>query len=425
MRVSRKRKNGVWQYCVHWRNPARPPARPYSRNWFPSREAAENFLAGKQSERDKLGSDWVDVAPADRVTVMAALREAQKAGVDLRQAVQDAAAARPGGRIQTVREMFAACALAREVQGLRARSIRALRGTFRRFERSGLCHLPASSITPQHIADYVAGLKVGKRTRLGELINLQTGFSFGVDAEILAKNPCAKVPRPIVPQKRTTVLTPEQAENLFCVCEREDPELLGFLSLAAFAGLRPESEVERLTRADVVARLKMGTLEPPVENKTRRRRLVPILPNLRAWLEAWAPLGAEVIPPNFQRRWRRIRKLAGIWPWPQNVLRHSRVSYRLAVTRDAAATAMEDGHSEAEMHETYKELVPDADGARYYEIMPTPGMDYRANAATARERLAEKRRGTPEHMRAMARARWTAKWISAGNESEPSKPSQP
>jgi len=42
------------------------------------------------------------------------------------------------------------------------------------------------------------------------------------------------------------------------------------------------------------------------------RRVVPILPCLRAWLDAWIPLGVEPVPINFGRRWRRMKAEAGL-----------------------------------------------------------------------------------------------------------------
>lgn len=399
---------------MSWKDPAKPGS-PYRRSWFHSLEDARKFAGERGELVARMGSAWLEVPPEARADLMAAMQAAERAGITVRDAVAQAIAARPNGQTQSVRDLFSACIRSREVQGIRPRSLHALAGTFKRFEASGLCHLPAGSITAPQIEKYLSGLRVSQRTRAGVLINLQTGFSYGVKIGVLVRNPCAAVPRPVVEPKPTAILTPEQTENLFRVCEREDPELLGFLALSAFAGLRPESEVERMTRADVLRALEGDFLTPPVENKTRRRRLIPILPNLRAWLEAWGLLDAPVIPMNFTRRWERVRKSAGLWPWPQNVLRHSRVSYRLAATGDAAGTALEDGHSEAMMHTNYKALATAADAERFFSVLPTPGADYPAAAAAARERQASKSRGGAERMRAMAAARWARQSSPSGS----------
>jgi integrase len=166
----------------------------------------------------------------------------------------------------------------------------------------------------------------------------------------------------------------------------KEPELLGFLALAAFGGFRTESEVARMTRAQVIEALSRDLIAPPVVNKTRMRRVVPILPCLRAWLDVWIPLGVEPVPINFGRRWRRMKAEAGLSPWPQNVLRHSRVSYRLAQTGDEVLTAAEDGHSAQMLHQHYRALVTAADAERYFGILPTPGLDLSALARAERER---------------------------------------
>ena len=77
---------------------------------------------------------------------------------------------------------------------------------------------------------------------------------------------------------------------------------------------------------------------------------------------------------------------AGLSPWPQNVLRHSRVSYRLAQTGDEVLTAAEDGHSAQMLHQHYRALVTPADAARYFGILPTPGLDLPALARAERAR---------------------------------------
>lgn len=399
-------KNGVWKYSVHWRNPEAPCG--YSRNYFPSKSAADAFALGKESDAEKLGADWVDVPAADRAELMDAYRSAKKAGIDIRAAVKAAAAAAESGPAITVSDLFSACLTSKRLQGLRPRSLRGLESSLRRFQ-AGRESIPAASVTPGDLEKYLAGLDVSPRSRLGALIDLQTGFSYGVKGGMIKLNPCTNVPRPVVEQTETSVLTPEQTENLFRACEREAPDILGFLALSAFAGFRPESEVERMDRSAVAAGVESGFLAPPVLNKTRRRRLVPVCPCLRAWIEAWLPLGAAVIPTNFARQWNRVRDAAGIRPWPQNVLRHSRVSYRLAETGNAAQTADEDGHDAAMLHRNYKALVTPEAAVRYFGIFPTPGLDLKAAADFARARQEAKRRGGKDRALSRAKKRWASK----------------
>lgn len=408
MKVSRVRKNGRIMYRVHWKNPAKTTGDPYTRSFFSSLKNAETFAAETRRELQDLGRNWLTIPPADRAEAAEALAAASAAGVPLRQLVAEALAARARGPSMTVSDLFTRCLESKVAIGCRPRSVRALRSTLQRFaQRFGA--RAADSITPLEVGDYLATLQIAPRSRRGALVNLGTAFSYGVQIDVLKANPCAKVQKPRVEAAATTILSPETAARLFQTCEQQDPALLGFLALAAFGGFRPESEVARMTREDVIAGLEAGFLRPPAMNKTRRTRLVPVTPCLRAWLDVWLPLGVPVVPISYRGRLQEVRAAAGLADWPQNVLRHSRVSYRLAETGDAAQTALEDGHSQEQLHRHYKALVTPEAAARYFSIRPTPGLDLAALAAAAdarRARGTDGRTYTAEAMRQRSLKRW-------------------
>lgn len=397
-------------YRVHWRNPAKTTGAPYTRSFFSTLTKAKTFVLETTRETTRLGQDWVGIRAADRADAVEALAVAQRLGVPLRQLVAEAEAARIRGPAIAVADLFERCLQSKVAMGIRKRSVQTLSYTLRRFAAEFGARA-ADSITPLEVSDYLGRLQVSQRSRLGALVNLTTGFSYGVQVDALKSNPCAKVQRPRVESAPTTFLTPDEAARLFHVCERQDPELLGFLALAAFGGFRPESEVARMKREDVAAGLVSGFLRPPAMNKTRRQRLVPVTDCLRAWLEVWLPLNAPPAPLGFLRRLRDVRKAAGLREWPQNVLRHSRVSYRLAETGDAGRTADEDGHSQDLLHRHYKALVTPEAAARYFGIRPTPGLDLRRLAADADARKVPADNGrsySSRVMRERALQRWRA-----------------
>ena len=99
---------------------------------------------------------------------------------------------------------------------------------------------------------------------------------------------------------------------------------------------------------------------------------MPLLPNLRAWLE---PLkkddGHVCFVPNVAFRLNYLGEKSGVG-WRQNALRHSYASYRLADTPDAAKVALEMGNSPDKLFRHYRELVtPDA-AKEWFAIMPAP-----------------------------------------------------
>jgi len=66
-----------------------------------------------------------------------------------------------------------------------------------------------------------------------------------------------------------------------------------------------------------------------------------------------------------------VRKAAELASWPNNGLRHSFASYRLAAIQDAPRVAAELGHTSPHMlYSTYRELVLPQEAERYRKIVP-------------------------------------------------------
>ena len=161
------------------------------------------------------------------------------------------------------------------------------------------------------------------------------------------------------------ILLPEEVVVL--LTESKDDELLAYHAIGVFAGLR-SSEIRRLQwgrNVDLVT----GFIKLDASiTKTGQRRLVPILPNLRAYLEPIAkPFSTMVVTSLLDDRAQAARKRAGI-EWTENIMRHSFVSYRLADTQNAAQVAEEAGHSVTILRKHYRELVTPEDAKRYFAI---------------------------------------------------------
>ncbi len=145
---------------------------------------------------------------------------------------------------------------------------------------------------------------------------------------------------------------------------------LPLVALGAFAGLRT-AEAERLEWSDID--FEGGFIHIAGEKaKTRSRRLVPILPNLRAWLIPYAKKTGKVWADSERERKRlrnKMLKASGV-KWKDNGLRHSFCSYRLAVTHDAAKTSLEAGNSPQMIFQHYRELVKPADALEWFSVLP-------------------------------------------------------
>lgn len=141
-----------------------------------------------------------------------------------------------------------------------------------------------------------------------------------------------------------------------------------FLAIAAFAGVRTE-EILRLTWSDIgheflfVSRQKV---------RTAARRTVPILPNLFSWLERHrANYGQlyQVTAHGITQAVANACRKAGVTPI-RNGLRHSYISYRLAIKKDAPAVAIECGTSPQKIFANYREIASEVEANEWFAIYP-------------------------------------------------------
>jgi integrase len=160
------------------------------------------------------------------------------------------------------------------------------------------------------------------------------------------------------------IFTPEQMEKLM---KAATEDLIPILAIGGFAGLRG-AEIARLNWSAVDLGRKIIELRAG-QAKTASRRIVPITDNLAGWLAKIERNGPVVPDDGVFLKARRLAKSLGI-PWPHNALRHSYISYRIAVVQSAAQVALEAGNSPAIIFKHYRELVTKESADQWFGIMP-------------------------------------------------------
>src|SRR5439155_23210649 len=96
--------------------------------------------------------------------------------------------------------------------------------------------------------------------------------------------------------------------------------------------------------------------------------------NLCTCMQTHAELSGHATPPKYRELLDAAREAAGIEQWPHNALRHSFASYHLAHFNDAAALALELGHTSAHLvFQHYRQLVRPKQAERYWKITPAVG----------------------------------------------------
>ena len=116
--------------------------------------------------------------------------------------------------------------------------------------------------------------------------------------------------------------------------------------------------------------------------KTRQRRLIPITPQLRAWLDTARAVGGKLPSVNYADKLKLVLEKADLREeWPQNALRHSFASYFFAKTKNENETASRMGNSPQMIFQHYRELVRPADAEAFFALMPPADAVARAEAA--------------------------------------------
>jgi len=233
--------------------------------------------------------------------------------------------------------------------------------------------LPINRILHSELGLWLNGLKVKARTWNNYRAALASLFKFAKERKHLpAEWAELEVLQPIHMKPRTVQLfTPDEMGLLLTECK---PSFLPVLALGAFAGLRSE-EIQRIKWADFKwdwSREKdRGHILLRSEiTKTSRTRTVPILPNLAEWLRPWSERSDRVCDYADPSKAKcMLAQRLGL-TWGRNALRHSYISYRLALLQDIAQVALEAGNSPSVIHKSYLELVTPKEALKWFEIRP-------------------------------------------------------
>ncbi len=226
------------------------------------------------------------------------------------------------------------------------------------------------TITASKIDEWLCGLQVAPGTRNTFRRDLRTLFSYSEKHGYCQTNEAKKTERAEDVDKPVSILTVEQATALL---NASDEDTLPYVAISLFAGVRA-AEMQKLDWSEID--FESGHIEiRAAKSKTRKRRLIPISENLGAWICPVAKLRGQVMPTQFRRRFDAVKARASLQQWPQNAMRHSFGTYRLAQCQDAARVSLEMGNSPQMIFHHYRELVRPKQAQRYWEIRPVNALN--------------------------------------------------
>lgn len=243
-----------------------------------------------------------------------------------------------------------------------------------KFAEAFPCQL--TDVTHQQIDQWLRGQKLSPRSFNNRRNAIVTFFNWcrkhrylpdlETDAEKVEKRP--------VPDDFVDTFTPDDMQRIL---DALPSKLVPYLTLSAFAGLRPV-EARTLTWDSILWDENQIRIRADQATKTLKRRIVPLLPNLKAWLEPHRKergLVAGFKEPHHMltRERKKNEYLKWLKKWPQDVLRHSFATYRLALTNNLHELANEMGNSPQIIVKHYRDLASAKDGEAWFAIMPPKG----------------------------------------------------
>jgi len=209
-------------------------------------------------------------------------------------------------------------------------------------------------------------------------------YRWAISEEIAEFNPFANICPRQAEHKEVSVLSVQEAEALLeAASALYSGELLAYVAITLFAGLRPDSEMRKLSwdainLEDAEIRVTQG--------KTRIPRTVEMPENLVGWLEI-CDRNRAIYPKNFRRKWAAVRNRAGfrggvatsekqradereLKRWVKDYARHSAISYRVRQKGDIFTTATWAGNSPGIIRRHYLGLVSASAAKAFWQILP-------------------------------------------------------
>jgi site-specific recombinase XerD len=239
------------------------------------------------------------------------------------------------------------------------------------------------TFTTTDATEFLAGVPEGSFNHF--LRHCKGLFKWAERESLITANPYAHIKLRTRQHTEVGVLSCDEANALLEASERlHGGELLPYVCITLFAGLRPDSEMKHLTweainLEDAEIRVTKG--------KTQTPRTVEMPTNLLQWLLI-CDRTRPIYPTNFRRKWAVVRQAAGFRggiaktqkqkeaeaerkPWVKDYTRHSAISYRVRQKGDINTTATWAGNSPAIIRTNYLGLVSGREAANFWSLEPS------------------------------------------------------
>lgn len=226
--------------------------------------------------------------------------------------------------------------------------------------------VPISLVSVDDIEAWFAKRNETPSAKASNLGRIGALFSFAKRRGWVGENPVDRMEKSRIDYPPPRILTVAQVEKIMSAVKSEMPLVIPYLTLALFAGIRPE-EISKLSWSVVDLNAGIVTINASA-SKTRSRRIVHLMPNAIEWLK----LGGN-LPPTMHRlraMFDVMNAALGVEKFPRDCCRHSAASYLLAHLGDIGKVATELGNSVSILQKHYLELVQKSEAEKFWNIRP-------------------------------------------------------
>ena len=244
--------------------------------------------------------------------------------------------------------------------------LRDLRTRLARFVDNFKC--PVAAVTTPNLVRFLNQVGGGRRNRRNHLTTIGTMLNH---CKMMSHLPdghpgISKIPKPRKDPREIAIASVDVMRTLLGTT---NIDVMMAVALGGFSGLRSE-EIKRLRWEHIM--FDEGHIEVMAQHaKTGVRRLVPLSDNLRAWLVPHRKREGKVIGyVNLSNPFEKVAKKLGV-EWKRNFLRHSFISYRVAVVKNLAEVAMHAGNSVSVIQRDYLKVVTEERGQEWFSISPS------------------------------------------------------
>ena len=355
--------------------------------WFATEKEARADCADRNREREAYGSK-VNLDSEARLEAFRAAELLRPHGKTIMHAVrhylshldQLSSSVPFSVLVARIREEFKRRVEANEISDRGAES---MNETLRKLEIRFADQL-VSEIRTEDIRSWLLGLPLASKTRNKHRGYVSQIFSLAVDYNYTLVNPVARIKKfneRVSEEDEISILSAEQTERLLRAAK---PEVIPFLTLSFFAGIR-RATLERLDWSDVRFEEKR-VIVPAHKGKNQKRYQVNLSENAVEWLKPYVrPTGSLLVRATATNRFsKEMGKPSEIATrrlileaaentrvsLPDNAGRHTFISMHVAHYESMDKTALEANTSPENIKSNYLDLVTKEDAKRYWEIRP-------------------------------------------------------